>query len=281
MPCSQGANGVTHILAEREGWLHQILEEDFPDIDSLIAFGGVYLNKKRVRSAVWVKPGDYLRVHPEPRRYDCAEIDWKSQVVQVHDDFVILDKPAGIPVHATLDNYHENAVYQTSHALGLPLLVTHRLDNATTGLLVFARTTSFQVRFNRMLFERRAEKTYLALSADWVPLGVHKHYMESWGRPPRVIHAEPGPGRWLCELEVTACEKFGEFHKSTVKLLTGKPHQIRAQFDFMDASILGDCLYGSAELHGFHQERIALHSQNLKFSWKLKDFDFSVEPDWT
>ncbi len=280
MPCSLGANGVTHILSEREGWLHQILAENFPDIESLIAFGGVYLNKKRVRAPAWVKPGDYLRVHPEPRRFSVEAIDWRARVVHVHDDFVILNKPAGIPVHATLDNFHENAVHQTSQALHMELLVTHRIDNATSGLLVLARTVSFQSRFNRMLAERRAEKTYLALTETSVALGPHKHFMESWGRPPRVVHNDAGTGRWEIDLEVTGCETRGDFFQSSIRLLSGKPHQIRAQFSFLGAPLPGDVLYGGIETCGFHQERIALHSYSLRFSWKLQDLDFSCLPGW-
>ena len=74
-----------------------------------------------------------------------------------------MNKPAGIPVHATLDNQVENVLHQLHVALGDSLYVTQRLDTEVSGLIVFAKTQEFQRRFNRLLAERKVTKRYRRL----------------------------------------------------------------------------------------------------------------------
>lgn len=64
----------------------------------------------------------------------------------MEDDFVVVNKPPGVPTHETLDNLQHNARAALSAHLRTTLLVTHRLDTPTGGLLVFARNQAFSVR---------------------------------------------------------------------------------------------------------------------------------------
>lgn len=68
-------------------------------------------------------------------------------------DYVVVSKPAGVPAAPTIDNLLESAPACTAAALGLPapLLVTHRLDQCTEGLLVLGKSRDFVRAFNELV----------------------------------------------------------------------------------------------------------------------------------
>ena len=71
---------------------------------SLFHLGAVYQEGVRARSDGPVSRGQYLRVHLRPKRFPVQEIDWRGAIVHEDDDFLVVNKPSGIPVHATVDN---------------------------------------------------------------------------------------------------------------------------------------------------------------------------------
>lgn len=117
----------------------------------LIALGAIYHNKLRVLENLMLEKGAYLRLHLKPKRYAVDHIDWKTRVVAQTPDYVVIDKPAGVPTYATVDNLIENALAQTRIATGKELLATQRLDVPVSGLLVFAVNKNFQTYFNKLL----------------------------------------------------------------------------------------------------------------------------------
>lgn len=122
MPSSVAANGVTHLIWEEEGWLGALLTPRFPEFAELLSLGAVYVNKVRVRQDTWIAVGDYVRHHPKPRRFDIDCVAWRERVLFENEDFRILNKPAGVPVHATIDNARENLVHALEQATGTPSL---------------------------------------------------------------------------------------------------------------------------------------------------------------
>lgn len=220
-----------HFLAERDGHLLEMLTElmsqvqpfTHEDAMRLLEFGASYLNFERMLADANVKSGDYLRVHHPPKRYTINDIDWQSRVVFENSDFLILNKPAGIPTHATLDNYSENVMVCLEKLYQQPLFITQRLDQPTQGLMTIAKSKAYQSHFNRLLREKKIEKKYRALIAtapeETVPsyvefeshflsepaprrqfsnpqklLGLHTHFMRDIPYPPRqVLHYQPVP----------------------------------------------------------------------------------------
>jgi len=162
-----------------------------------------------------VRAGAYLRVHCSPRRFpEAARVDWKARVVSETADYVLLDKPGGVPVHASLDNCVETALACIAQALSdgacaplKPLHALHRLDVPTHGLLVMGKTARFTSHFNALMRDRRVHKEYRALT--WRPpsLGRHVHFMENSRRSPKVISPEPRDGWQDCVLVVHGVER--------------------------------------------------------------------------
>jgi hypothetical protein len=84
----------------------------------MIEFGSVYVNEqpgtntptKRRMVDMHVHEGCYVRIYPEGGRYDVASVDWQEAVLFQNEDFVVVNKPPGIPCGPTTSNFHENVM---------------------------------------------------------------------------------------------------------------------------------------------------------------------------
>ena len=128
------SHDTRHITVDRQQPLAEAVAAEVQSAAlalELILFGAVFVKPfasqptakpRRVASvaaggSVVLVPGDYVRVHSFPRRFLGANLpssEWARRIVpsvlaDEHDDFVVVDKPAGVPTHGTLDNSHENA----------------------------------------------------------------------------------------------------------------------------------------------------------------------------
>src|SRR5262245_17499795 len=142
-----GQDRIRHFLARDRTTLGPCLVQSLglsvDEARRLISFGAVYLERRRTTSDCPVSPGQYIRVHLKPRRFPIDGIDWRKNIVYQDAEFVVVNKPAGIPVHATLDNRVENLLNQLGATLGSPFFITQRLDTEVGGILVLAKTRGF------------------------------------------------------------------------------------------------------------------------------------------
>ncbi|KAL4380466.1 hypothetical protein AHAS_Ahas04G0036300 [Arachis hypogaea] len=220
----------------------------------------------------FVEEGTYLRVHVHPKRFPrCYEIDWRSRIIAVEESYVVLDKPAGISVGGTTDNIEESCATFATRALGLttPLMTTHQIDNCTEGCVVLAKTKEFCSIFHGKIRDKKVRKLYLALTASPLPTGIITHYMRPIRMAPRLISEDFIKGWHRCQLEVIDCRKVpwpttniqdkycvedcgwpsqDYAYECTINLLTGKTHQIRAQFAACKAPLIGDSMYMAAAI---------------------------------
>lgn len=125
----------------------------------------------------------YVRVHLVPKRFHLFyDVDWASRVVAQGDDFIVMDKPGGLPVPPTVDNAVENVLSGAAcGALGAShceaarvamesLYVTTRIDHPTEGLVIIGKNSTFVGRFNASM-NGRIQKLYRA--AVMVPKDNH------------------------------------------------------------------------------------------------------------
>ena len=151
---------------------------------------------RRAELGTSVRAGDFLRVHTDPKRYCIATLN--ERIVHDESEYIIVDKPAGVPVHPTVDNSKENVIAcllssERSTAGGVDLRAPHRLDCDTSGLLVLAKTKRAAAWIGDAMRPaekscppgvrvKGARKVYRALvrpspSADLRPGGVLKHFL--------------------------------------------------------------------------------------------------------
>jgi 23S rRNA pseudouridine1911/1915/1917 synthase len=236
---------------------------------NLTALGAVWIEGSRATATSIAVQDAVLRLHTDPRRYS-PPTDWRSRIVDESEEYVVIDKPAGLPVHPTLDNAIENALASASLALGERLLLTHRLDVGTDGLLVLARTPAAQRRINAHFAAGRVHKTYAARTESPVELGLHRAFMAPGSRAPRRVAAVARPDDQLCELRVVTRHDLPDGFELVVEPITGRTHQIRAQLSALGAPIVGDRLYGGR--HDGDGEVFDLTCTNLRaggHAWQL------------
>ncbi len=262
---------ILHLAVDRERPLKDFLAEHGPNpekIDFWLHHGCVYVDGVRRRADMPVKPSQVVRLHPQPKSYPWEKEPLKGRIVFDDPEFLALDKPAGLPVHPTLDNFLENAKYILEQELGHPIYTTHRLDVPTEGILLYAKTPEAQALLNKMFAKRRVEKIYHAITATPVPAGEHVLYINPESRVPRETSFTQVPGWWECRLEILASATWAENFCHKIRLITGKTHQIRAQLSALGAPILGDKTYGSVK--SYVHERLALECFSLSFTFRSR-----------
>ncbi|CAM6106761.1 unnamed protein product [Calypogeia fissa] len=214
-----------------------------------------------------LEEGTYLRVHVHPKRSPrCYEVDWKRRILAETKSYVVLDKPAGVSVGGTVDNLEETCAMFAARALGMssPLFLTHQIDTCTEGCVVLAKTKEFSSKFHTLLRERMVKKLYRALSTAPVPIGVITHFMRYDRLPPRLVSKEAHDGWQICQMEIFSCKLVpwpspstmgrvgikdcgwktqSHAYECTLRLLTGRTHQVRTQFAALNAPLVGDSMY--------------------------------------
>lgn len=274
-------DSILHIYAKESAAISRILQTqthlETVDFNRLIKSGSIWVGDLRILNDVFVESGTYIRVHTDPRRYSVQNVDWMKTLVFEDSDFLVINKPAGIPVHATVDNSVENVLYQLEKTLRHPVYVTQRLDTPTSGLMVIAKTKWFQAQYNRLLKERSVAKTYWALTDQAVPTGTHTHFMLESTHAPKQIYSHKVESSVECTLNVLSCVKSESWYLSEIQLITGRTHQIRAQLSYLGTPIKGDHKYGSQTQSPWSStdpnESIALRSFRLEFKHPAKQGD--------
>jgi tRNA pseudouridine32 synthase/23S rRNA pseudouridine746 synthase len=141
-------------------------------------------------------------------------------------------------------------------------LVVHRLDMATSGLMLFARGAEMQRRLSRMFHEREVEKRYVAAVAGKLEPEageVDLPIAADWpNRPLRKIDAELGKPS-LTRYRLLAFDTATDTSRVELEPVTGRTHQLRVHMAAIGHPILGDALYGDAS----SAARLLLHASTL------------------
>lgn len=179
---------------------------------------------------------------------------------------LIIDKPAGIPVHAGPGGGDNLERYFDTLRFGLPKppALAHRLDRDTSGCLVLGRHPRALRRLARLFSENRVEKVYWAVVRGAppehsgrvdLPLGKVSTRKAGWrmvvdesqGKPATTLYRTLGTGNGLTWLEL--------------RPKTGRTHQIRVHCAETGCAVLGDPLYGSG--HEAGARPLHLHSRTI------------------
>ena len=274
--------GVKHFYSQKTGPLSELLFSalnlDKEQTDKLLKLGAIYVANQRQTKDQVILENQLCRVHTKPRRYFC-ELNWKERIVFENSDFLVLNKPSGIPSHPSVDNILENSLTQVALAIKSELLITNRLDTLTSGLIVYAKTNSFVKQFNVQIQNRSVEKRYVALVDTSLQLPKQViHYMEPSPRAPKKVSPHAKENWAYCELEIMDQKKQLLHSWIKINLLTGRTHQIRTQMAELGAPILGDSLYGSKI--PYRENAIALRACELQFNFGNERLTFNLPEDF-
>jgi len=191
-----------------------------------------------------------------------------------NDDFILVDKPAGLNFHSEED---AGLVVVVKEQLSLDeLYPLHRLDKMTSGLVLFAKTKEAAQIFGKMFESRKIEKYYLAISLrkpkkkqGWIKGDMKSARRGSW------MFAKTNDNPAITQFHSTALRE-GE-RGFLVKPHTGKTHQIRVALKSIGSPIAGDIRYAQSD-DAKKEARGYLHAYALRFEYKGDTYSFVQPP---
>lgn len=208
----------------------------------------------------------------------------------LHEDreILVVIKPAGLLTIGTERDKTRTAHYLLNDYVrkGDPksrnrIYVVHRLDQDTSGILLFAKSEAAKI-FLQENWEN-TDKHYLAIvhGRMTVKEGMISTYLAENAAQKVYTTPDPGKGKLAhTEFKVVQESKKG-FSLVDIHLLTGRKHQIRVHFAEKGHPVVGDKKYGNGELAA---NRLALHARSLTFTHpfngRLMTFDTGIPEDF-
>jgi 23S rRNA pseudouridine1911/1915/1917 synthase len=272
----------------------------------LVAGGRVLVNEQVARASRTLNYGDTVVVESPGESVSPPRVlkpnPLPLDVVYEDSAFLVLNKPAGLVVHPAPGHWDDtllNALVARGTRLpdgsgdggGRPGIV-HRLDKDTSGLMVLAKTDSAHRKLARQLSQRRVKRVYAALI--WGHIDKPIEIDEPLARHPndRKRMAVLASGRSALT-HVTPIARFDVCDLVSVRLGTGRTHQIRVHLAYVGHPVVGDPVYaggGYKRMTGAQRTRSraledatprqALHATRLAFRHPETDEVVEFAAEW-
>ncbi|WPH12475.1 RluA family pseudouridine synthase [Variovorax paradoxus] len=193
----------------------------------------------------------------------------------IHEDahLLVLNKPAGLLCVPGRGEDKQDCLSARAMRRWPDALIVHRLDMATSGLVLMARGAAMQRALGDAFAERRVHKRYEAIVDGAMPVQaewsvIDAPLMADWpNRPLQKVDpaGKPSLTRWRA-LSSSSSAPDGKMQATHLLLepLTGRSHQLRVHLLSIGHPILGDALYGSADVRA-RAPRLLLHASELGF----------------
>ncbi len=231
------------------------------------------------RNKIPLKPGEKIRPGTTVE-YDLGPLQETPEVIPLptlyeDDNVIVVNKPAGIISHARGRFWQEASVAsfvrdKVSNATGDRAGIVHRLDRATSGVMICAKNEETIAFLQKQFHDRKVVKTYIAV-IEKPPKELKARIIAPIGRNlknPKQFHVTPEGKPAETDYEVLETNGVSTLLKLTPK--TGRTHQLRVHLAYIKRPIIGDELYA-----GKPNERLLLHAQTLEImlpDGEMKEF---------
>jgi len=269
-------------------------------IQDLIHTGHILVNGAAVKSHTKLSGGEIIAIIlPEPEPLDLVPDDIPLNILYEDHDLIVLNKAAGMVVHPAPGNTEGTLVNALLHhcrdlsgigGVERPGIV-HRLDKETSGVMVAVKNDTAHQSLSAQLKNRQVKKIYLAVVRGNVrddsgkieePIGRHDRH-----RKKMTVH--PSRGREAVTL-YRVQERFEGFTLLSLRLKTGRTHQIRVHLSHLHYPIIGDSVYGGKKPGAVRMgnrestvPRQMLHAHILGFTHprtgEYREFTAPIPPD--
>ncbi len=224
----------------------------------------------------------------------------KVRIIFEHEDFLIIDKPAGLLVHKTnnpesyslvdiiLRQYPEIRGVRDKHQSKEAELqerdgIVHRIDKDTSGIIIMARNQEAFEIFKQLFQDRKVYKEYICLVRGHLrePHGnitypIIRSKLDHTKRVAVINSKQSGIKERTAHTEYWVEQEYTHASLLRVVIHTGRTHQIRVHMKAIGHPIIGDTLYGGKlEAQGENSlPRQFLHAHKIAFTYKGKEYSF-------
>lgn len=206
---------------------------------------------------------------------------------------VAIEKPAGFHVHPPEDSNHTispsvNCLHILRNQLGKYLYPVHRLDRATSGVLLFGLEPMATRRLSEAFQEQSIKKTYFCVVRGWTEkAGIIDRPLRSDKDPEERLNSETTYSS-LAQVELPISnQKYLSSRYSLLKVHphTGRRHQIRRHLDSISHPLIGDTQYGNGEHNRIFKEKLKisgllLKAYSIEFNHPIHQNPMKIESRW-
>lgn len=196
----------------------------------------------------------------------------KFRILYQDPHLIAIDKPSGLEVHPHEDPAHRNR--SSRHCLGILrrqidqyLYPVHRLDSATSGVLIFALDSPTAREISRLFQERKVAKTYYCVTRGWCPEEetIDRPLTSESDRTQKI----PALTRISLIARMEHPSAVGRYATARYSLVraepaTGRHHQIRRHLAGRGYPLIGDTVHGDGEHNRFFREALGIPGLLLK-----------------
>lgn len=252
----------------------------------------IKLNGRGTRHDARLNAGDLIQLYigdeffEQPKQIDSLLSSFRPHLNILYEDarLLLIDKQPGLLVHPdekeklnTLVTHvraylYQKGEYDSKDPAQFAPVPCNRIDRFTGGIVLVAKTAEAMRVLNQKIRDHEIEKSYLCIVRGRMKraCGLLDNYIlkPEGQRRVRVLH-HPEPGAQHAQTRYSILAQEGALSLVECTLLTGRTHQIRAQFADAGCPLLGDTQYGSAQANQrFDREFQALYAYKLTFAFE-------------